>query len=268
MVRAENPALNHPRHLAAYLRLCSIQTGIIVQPLAYNDVKRMITIESDSDSDEEDTVVAGDDPLASMLVLAITDMSCSDEHCEIRPIYSVSALFSRGELQRSLKPRLMLAFGLRNGVEIVGCAVVCSFIRDETLGSKLFTDSFNAQNKLPKFDSTWLFLDVVASKLAPSGSILVVSAVLQAIRQKKVGTCCIAVSSAGHRLFKSLGFTTFRYKERGSSARHMCYLRHTDLSFAQISRKLKFEGSKKIVENVCWREALSSSAKNPLVGRC
>ena len=89
-----------------------------------------------------------------------------------------------------------------------------------------------------------------------------------ALRIATQGVCAVAVTGAGHRLLKSLNFTSYAFREDGAQ-RHMCYLKLPDgLSFAHVKRKLRFDGDTQIVESVCWREPLSARAKSSVIGRC
>ena len=151
---------------------------------------------------------------------------------------------------------------------MVGTAVSCIFTRDDTLGTSLFTQAYCKKNQIPVLGSDWGFVDIVASREKPAGALCVVYAILQFARQKLTGVCAVAVSKSGHRLFKALNFKCYRYKDHGSW-RHMCYIRlPQELSFTHIMKHLKFDGNKEIVEDVCWRNALTSRALSSVVGRC
>ena len=261
MVRVSNADLNTQRHMATYARIVGIQTSLLVQQLAYNDVKRLVSI-----SDEE-VEINGDDPLAPIIVQGLASLDSNDGKTEIRPLGSIAALFEPGQLQRSLKPRLLIALSLDDGVELVGALVSCLFVRDETLGTELFSQSYCTAHSLPRFGDTWLFIDMVASRAKPSGGLLVVHAILAAQRSKLTGICAVAVSAGGLRLFRSLGFAVHRFRD--GNWRHMCYLRlPQELSFEKIMRHLHFNGDDKIVESICWREPLSTRAKYSVVARC
>jgi hypothetical protein len=260
MVSADNADLSHPKHLTTYIKLVGIQTGLLVQALNYHDVKRMVDI-------DDETVEAGEDPLSEMLIEALEEME-TDDDAEIKPIGSIAALFDRGDVPRELKPRLYACFSLRDGVSMIGALVTCLFTRDETLGTSILSQSWCASHNLPRFDGRWSFIDVIVSQQRPAGALLVMHAILAASRARKAGVCAVAVTSAGHRLLRSLNFTCVPYRER-SSQRHMCYLRlPQDLSFTHMKRKLHFDGDNQIVGSICWRDSLSASAKSSIVGRC
>ena len=257
MVSVENPDLNSHKHLAVYAKAICIQTSLLVQTLNYNDIKRMVDI-----SDEE--VEAGDSPLAELIVEGLEQLETNN----VRPIGSIASLFDRGDLQRSLKPRLYIGFHLRDGVSMVGALVTCLFTKDETLGTNMFTNQWCTTNKVPRLDARWSFIDIVASSMTPCGALLVLHAILAAARGRLVGVCAVAASLAGQRLLHALNFTCVPYRERGSN-RHFCFLRlPQDLSFSHVKIKLRFEGDTQLVESVCWREALSARAKSSVVGRC
>ena len=163
-----------------------------------------------------------------------------------------------------------MAISLRDGVSVDGCLVQCLFTRDDALSTTMFTQAYCAQHGLPRFDARWGFIDVVASRRAPCGALLVLHAVLNAARSRPPlqGVCAVAVTTAGHRLLTSLNFSCYAYRH-GGAQQHMCYLRLPgDLSFAHVKRKLRFDGDTQIVESVCWREPLSANAKSSVIGRC
>lgn len=263
VVSSDNTDLNLERHVGTYARIVGIQAGILLQKLSYSDVRRLVAI------DDEDVEATGEDPLSTILVDGLDDLA-DDREAEIRPKGSVAALFEHGELQRSLRPRLLGAYPLRGGdVALGGALVSCLYTRDEALGTTLFTQEYCARHGLPRFDVRWAFIDVVASARPPCGALLVVTAMLEAARRRCAGVCAVAATGAGHRLLRALNFTCHAYRERGTQ-RHMCYLRLPgDLSFAAIKRKLRLEGdAASIVESVCWREPLSARAKYSVIGRC
>jgi len=263
MVSADDEGLNAARHIATYAKLIGLQTGLLVQSLSYADVARMVSIDS-----ETEEVEAGDDPLSTLLVEGMEALACEDDRCEIRPIASIAALFDRGPLQKSLKSKLYMAMSLRDTPIRLAAALVTSlFLRDETLGTQLFTQSYCVTHGLPRFDKSWTFIDIVASRASPAGGLLVVHAVLAATRAKQKGICAVAATSGGHRLLRSLGFTCHAFRDHGQ--RHMCYMRlPAELSFQRVMQRLRFEGGRDIVESVCWRDALSSRALSSVVGRC
>ena len=264
-VRQDNQGLNGTKHIQTYVKVIGIQTGIMVQQLNYHDVKRMVEIPS---SDEDEVEALDDDPLAEILVDALDDLASETERCEIKPLGAIGALFDTGDLQRSLKPKLLMAVSLRGGVSVDGCLVQCLFTRDDALSTTLFTQSYCAQHGLPRFDARWGFIDVVASRKAPCGALLVLTAVLNAARARLQGVCAVAVTTGGNTLLRALNFTSHPFREDGAQ-RHMCYLRlPADLSFTHVKRKLHFDGDKEIVESFCWREPLSARAKSPVIGRC
>jgi hypothetical protein len=271
-VREDDSGLNSVRHLQTYAKIICIQTGMLVQQLAYTAVKRMVDIPSDDDDDDDDDGVeaSGDDPLAAIVVDGLRDLAFDDAQAFIKPIGSIAALFSAGAMQRSLKPKLYTALSLRDGVSVVGAVVSCLFARDRALSTELFTHAYCARHGLPRFDARWALLDVIASREPPSGALLTLHAILAAARSRPpmLGVCAVAVTSGGHRLLRALNFTCYQYREHGS-VRHMCYLRlPADLSFTHIKRKLRFDGDTDIVESICWREPLSSRALSTVVGRC
>ena len=225
--------------------------------------------DNNSDGSEREVEARDDRPaLAAILVDALYELASNTDRCEIKPLGAIASLFDKGPLQKSLKPKLLMAISLRDGVSVDGCLVSCLFARDDALGTSLFTQAYCTRHGLPRFDARWGLIDVVASKKAPSGALLVLHTILGMARAKLQGVCAIAVSSAGHRLLKSLNFTCVSFKDKGA-ARHICHLKlPNDLSFTHVKRRLRFDGDTELVESVCWREPLSARAKSSVVGRC
>ena len=91
MVREDSADLDSARHVATYCSLVGIQTGLLVQALGYNDVKRMVEI------DDEDVQAGENDPLAALLVEGMEELETEGEY-PIRPIGSIAALFDKGDL--------------------------------------------------------------------------------------------------------------------------------------------------------------------------
>lgn len=262
MPQPSNANFDTHKNVATYLKIASIQTGLLLQSLNYYSVKRMVEIiddEVDVDSDCEDG-------LAELFVEALSRLSTTVGKTDVTPLLSISALFETGALQRSLKPQCCMAMDLRDNAKIVGCLISCRYIQDETLGTQLFTPAFCQRHRCPRFNREWCFVDVVSSKKKPSGSLLLANSLVIALRQKLAGLVLVAVSTTMRDLCTSIGFTSVQYNDRGP--RYLCYLRMNDLTFENIMKKLRFPGDKVVVEDICWRLGLTSKTATRVIGRC
>ena len=262
MPRPSNPSFDTVKNISTYLRIVLTQAGLLLQTLDYYAVKRMVEIDSDDVSVDEEC----EDGLAELFVDGLEALATTTGNTEVAPMGSISALFDSGPLQKSLKPKCYMAMDLRDNAKIVACLVSCKYLKDETLGTQLFTTAFLQRHKVPRLTEQWLFVDVVSSKKAPAGSALLVSSILGAARQKMVGVCLVAVSAHMRDLCKALGFSTVQYNDQGQ--RFLCYLHLSDLKFEPIMKKLRFPGDKVIVEDICWRFGLSAKTRERVIGRC
>ena len=260
--RRTDTRMNHQKHLTTYAKIVGIESGIMIQKLSYNETRKLVLI------DQEEVVFVSTDPLGEILVSGLKMLESEAESTVIKPLGSVSALFETGTLQRSLNPRIHLANSVRDGVKVVGAIVSCSFTCDETLGTTRFDPQYCAKNDLPKFGSNWLLIDVVASRLKPSGALLTTHAILEACKARCVGVCAVAVSAAGLKLLKDLNFASHSFKDK-KTTRNMCYMKLSDLSFSVVARTLKFKDDDKIVESICFRDPHTKRAmQSSMIGRC
>ena len=102
---ANTPGFNEARALGTLERLASTTSGILVNQYAYNDVKRVVSI-----NEEDETVEAEDgDPLGSILVDGLTNLAFTERvgnhEVDVEPLASVAALFQASPEARALKPR-------------------------------------------------------------------------------------------------------------------------------------------------------------------
>jgi hypothetical protein len=262
MPRTGSSGFDTPKNIANYLRIVLTQAGLLVQTLAYNDVRRLVQIDSDDVSVNSDC----EDGLAQVFVEGLERLQQSTRSTDVMPLASIAALFENGELQRSLKPKCTMVMDLRSQAEVVACMIFCRYIRDETLGTHVFTAAFLQRYDAPGFSDQWLFVDVVSSRKKPGGAVLLVTAILASAKQKMVGVCLVAVSALMRDLCLSLGFTVLLYKDHGT--RYLCYMKNADFHFDLVMKKLRFTGDKRIVEDVCWRNGLTSRTKDRVIGRC
>ena len=261
MPSVDDASLNHNRHIATWLKLVSIQEGLLLQKLDYHSVRRMVEID-----DEE--VVANescDDGLAEILVEGFDSLRVTVGDQEVHPLGSIAALFETGDLQRSIKPKAWMAIDLRaEEPEVVSVCTTCNFIQDETLGTNLFTPRWLRERGLPRLGPQWCFVDVVASRKRPAGPLLVLSAYLAACRGRMDGVCAICVTTKGRDLFQSLGFNSHTYRDKG--AKYFCYLGCGEMQFRTVARKMQLNES---VMDICWRMGLTARTRDRVVGgRC
>ena len=69
---------NEPRALATLQRLVSTTAGILVNTYSYNDVKRVVSI----DSDDESVEASSDDPLGEVIVQGLERLSFTEARLE------------------------------------------------------------------------------------------------------------------------------------------------------------------------------------------
>ena len=191
--------LNTPQNYRLYLSLAEIGLGIAVQTLSYNDVRRVLTPEGES------AHVNGDSELGRVLV------EDAKKLCEgsdiIDCVSGLATLFATGSVQRSLAPKILLCWDLRDSARLVGIANVCYFASEEALGTETITRVYCDKHSLPNFEANWFFLDVFCSIRSPAGSLLVVNAMLIASRQrakKCPGLVGVAISEQSLKVFKKL----------------------------------------------------------------
>ena len=143
----------------------------------------------------------------------------------------------------------------------------CVYERDEALSTTRLTQQYCAEHGLPRLDSNWTLIDMVASSKPGTGALLLLSAIVTAARQKRTGLCSIAVTKGGRRLFASFGFeTNHGWREKGGQ-RYLCHARLADLRLADLHRRLRVHDA--LITDVCVREGLTTSSKERrLIGRC
>ena len=265
--------------LTTYHRLAGIALGVVTPPsLTFHMVRRLISVDEETEevsANEEST-----DPLAQLLVEAASSMAFSEETSshvmDVDASASLAALFD-GDAAKSLKPRLFVAISVRatssssasagdEDARICGLLTTCEWTRDATLGTERFTQKELSKLGAPRLDSSWLLIDVVASKRRGCGVLLALQAYLLACKSRQYhGVVALAVTRAGRQLFEKLGFATHAYREGGVS-KALCYARAGSLSLMQIRRRLAFPGSTTLLESYCYREGVRDADK--IYSRC
>ena len=262
-IATDDHRLDQARFLALYARLASIQLGTLANQYDYASIKRLIAVDGD------DIAADSDDPLSDRIVDGILALPRTERdgkgELNIEPAASLAALFQAHELARALKPRLYVGFDLHGDAQVCGILTTCIFERDDALSTSRLTQSYCNNNKLPRIDDTWTLVDVVASAKQGTGALLLLSAIVAAIRAKKTGMVSVAVTRGGRRLFQSFGFdASHSWKERGGQ-RYLCYVRLKDIHLADLHKRLRIHDA--LLTDVCFRNGLTSRSMNNLVGR-
>ena len=265
MPDADDSRLNQTKFFVLYSRLASTQLGTLVNTYSYNDVKRMIRVD-DNEIDPD-----GDDPLSEIIVEGIKELPHTEvdgkAELSIDPPASMAALFQDHPIARSLKPKLWVALDLLDeDTPVCGMLTACTFERDAALSTSKLTQPYCTQHELPRLDSNWLLVDVVASSKSKTGALLLLQAVISAMRAKKSGVCSIAVTKAGRRLFTAFGFQTdHSWKEKGGQ-RFLCYARVADIHLADLHTRIRVHDA--LLTDVCFRNGLTPKTAQSLIGRC
>ena len=264
MIASDDKRLDQSRFFALYSRLAQIQLGTLVNVYDYYSIKRMISVDGD------EVAVDTDDPLAERIVDGIKELPSVERdgkgELSIDPPASMAALFQEHHLARSLKPKLFVGFDLHDEARVCGMLTLCTFERDGALSTNRLTQSYCQSNGLPRIDANWLLVDVVASSKQGTGALLLLSAIVQALRVKRAGIVSIAVTRGGRRLFQSFGFSVeHSWKERGG-VRHLCYARMPDIHLADLHKRLRVHNA--LLTDVCFRNGLTPTSMHNLVGRC
>ena len=85
--------------------------------------------------------------------------------CKVPP---PDSFFASGRVQRSLAPKILLCWDLRDNAKLVGIANVCYFASEEALGTETITRAYCERHRwLPNFEAHWFFLDVFCSIRSP-----------------------------------------------------------------------------------------------------
>ena len=263
---SDSESYNTPTSLNSMMRVGTSSLGINIVKLSYHQTRRLIDIDDEDVYASEDA----DDDLAESLVeaaesLAYTERSGNSE-VTVEPLQSIALLFDAGEA-KSVKARLFLAVDARRSLDISAMLVACDFTRVEGLGTTRFTQPYCTQHKIPRLDSSTLFIDVVASGANPrgAGTLLVLAAYLLAARSQKYNgrVATIAVTNQGKKLFRDLGWEEHSYRESG--ARTLFWIEKGEMKAADVQTRLRLDDS---VKNKCFRKGASSRTANKRYARC
>lgn len=263
-IDTDDARLDQARFIALYLKLAQVQLGTLANTYDYHSIRRLIRVSGD------DIEAEGEDPLGDRIVEGIHALPSSETDggstLSIDPPASMAALFQEHELARSLKPKLYVGFDLQDGAAVCGMLTTCSFERDPALSTSRFTQGYCSTHHLPRFEASWTLVDVVASSKHGTGALLLLNAVVGALRAKKAGILSIAVTKAGRRLFESFGFATeHSWRERGGQ-RYLCYARTADVKLTTLHSRLRVHNT--LLSDVCFRNGLTNRTMHHLIGRC
>ena len=180
-----NATYNSKKHIEKYLKLVQNTIGVLVQTLNYNDVRRLIDIDGVNVSRK------GNDVLGEIIVDKMGTLCDSDLLDSKR---SLASLFDTGNLPKSLNPKVYICYDLRDNSKFIGVMVACKFVQDEDLGTLKFNDAYCSANGLPANLASYVFIDVFCSSRAPSGTLLIVNAFLDAAKRRPAaGLCAVAI---------------------------------------------------------------------------
>ncbi|MEC7281781.1 MAG: hypothetical protein VXU50_06925 [Verrucomicrobiota bacterium] len=251
--------LNTPNNLRLYLSLAEISLGIATQTLGYNDVRRILT-----PSNGETAAVKGDSELGRVLVEDAKGLCAQSD--VIVYLSGLATLFETGSLQRSLAPKCLLCWDLRDSSKLVGIANCCYFAVEDALGTASLTTTYCAQHGLPTF-TDYYFLDVFCSVRSPAGSLLIVNALMIASRQrsrKPPGLCAVAINERSLKTFKKLNFNIHEFKSHGQK-RHLCWIRIDEFKLEPLLARLKFANNEYLVRNICFRKGATAASEHKVM---
>jgi hypothetical protein len=265
-------SFNSTKSVTTLVKTSCASKGVMIQPpLNYHAVKRLILVNDDESIEWDED---GQDALGEELVEAATDRLSFEERdgstmTSVDPAASLAALFDRDSTAaRDLKPKLWIAWDVKEDPSIVGLLTACELTCDNTLGTGRFTQAFLDSHSIPRLHSgNCLFVDVVSSTGDPHGvgALLLLSAYLGVCRSRKYSyLATIAVSAPGLNLCERLGMHAYNYRE-GGAQRNFCWCTAGELTAADISRRLRV---KPYISDLCWRDAYTSRSRDRKVSRC
>ena len=267
---ATTPGYQDKQALATLERLVSTTTGLLVVQYSYHDVKRVMDV-----SDEGAAIPRRDaqstDTLGNILHAGLNALKHSERVgrfvVEVEPLDSVGTLFEATRESRELKPRLIVLYDMRHNANIVGCCTICLWARAEALGTDQFTAQYLSANGCPRFNSSWMLVDVVASSQPGGGSLLLLHAYLVALKARAAGVIAVCVTPKGTDVFTKQGYQRHTYTHEGAR-RTLVWIRVGDLRFEEVAQRLRYAGGRRTTEELCFRLGLSPATAHKLQSRC
>lgn len=251
------------RTLEVYIKLAQITSGTMCVRYGRNDLRRMFKGEADGHG-----VTVRDlgpsDPLASMLLNGLSSLPKNDPKGKasenILIMDSVNVCLESDLSDK--KPRLWIAFDMEQGrSRVVGGMTVFEYAKTDLLTTDHWTQEWLSKYSLPRFDASWLLIDVISSEKKGSATILVLHVILACIRENKKGIIAYAMTKRGSSLFEKLGFS------RGKNAGKQVYFVKTeDIDLTKFHDRLRLD--KSFVTDTCWRRGLTEKTSHSVVSRC
>ena len=271
VLSADDKKLNAAKHLALYLKLAAIEQSTLVKAYSYADMRRLLVIASGGTTVKP--VAVDVDPLAKHMVAGLRKLPRVDD-APFVPEASLAVLFQPEPEAKALKPKLYIGYDLSVALAPV-CSMLttCEWVADEALSTQLFDRDYCIDNDLPPFTASWTLIDGVSAlrkKGVRPGRLLVVTAMVTALRAKRSGVVSIAVSDAAKEMFQALGFRTHEFQDRDAKGRPLgakrtlCYM--TKPLMNKVHAQLKATDS--LISTICWRNGLTPRTASTLIGRC
>jgi hypothetical protein len=262
----DNESFGTPTSLHTFLKLACVSKGVVISPLGYYDVRRLVHI------DGEDVAAKDDDTLGEALVDACVEELQMEERIgntviSVEPLQSIATLFEVGEAKQ-LKPRCVLAQHTHSdtSLHICGILVACSFSADDSLSTSKFSPSYCAQHGLPRLDARTMLIDVVSTSGDPQGvgTMLVLACYLAACRSRNYErVCVIAITTKGKKLFGDLGWRRHNFRE--GTPRSLFWIDTGELKASALKARLRWDES---VQSACWRAGATSRTAQKRYSRC
>ena len=257
---ASDERMNAAKVLKLYAKLASTKMNSLVVRYNYADLRRMFVVAGSSDDEMHDVIVnpkSENDPLGAMLLNALRSLPANDRGSKAPPIELGASLAVLVEPDlRPYKPFALVAYDLGDAAAITACLTASSWVADESFSTEEYTDAYLRRHKLP-IDANTLLIDVFSSSRKGVGTLLVLEAYLAAMRMRRSGVACVAVTAGGRKLFDALGFERHKSTE-------LYYVQAGALQMAKVHAKLGVDG----VLDLCWRKGLTPASAQNIIGRC
>ena len=257
-VDVDDSSFNTFKQISAYFKIAAGANGLLIQRLNYNDVRRLISI------DGTDVTQKGEDTIAKLLNSDLEEL-CNSEL--IDPKVSLASLFETGQLQRSLRSKIYMAYDIHDEANFVGVLVSCNWLVDDDLGTARFTNEFCLKAGIPDL-THYTFIDIFCSSRAPAATLMVIACSINGSRMRPPihGLCAIAINKRARDVFAKLGFTVYQFREKNQT-RWFCHI--TLAAFANLKRimeRVRFSGHTALVTKLCNRMSITKPLR--IVHRC
>lgn len=263
----DNESFDTPKSLHTFLKLTCASKSVVISPLGYYDVRRLVEI----DGEEVTANESGDDDLSDELIEACDELQTEERMgssiVSVEPLQSIATLFDTGDA-KLLKPRCFLAQLTRRDapLSICGVLVACSFDADEALSTSRFTSAYCSQHGIPRLDASTMLIDVVCASGDPQGvgGLLVLACYLAACRSRSYQrVCTVAITTKGKKLFSDLGWERHNYRE--NTAKSLFWIDTGELKASDVKARLRWDDS---AEQSCWRRGATARNADKRYPRC